>query len=116
MRRRNRQSLILLCLLALVWCQTAMAAQWCHGLSSDATELANDCHGAPLDADQADGSACPGTQALPDFGKLPTLAPLLSGHDFPLLVFTTTADAAPTHLTPTSRAGPSLAALCRLLI
>lgn len=112
--RRHRPLIVWLCLLALVWCQAAMAGQWCQGAAAEA--MPTDCHGMPVDGDAAGDPSCPGSDVVPDLGKLPSVAPLPAGHDFSvaLPLRAVTVDHAP--CTTHSRDGPDLDALCRLLI
>ena len=122
MRRRYRHLLVHLCVLALVFCQVAMAAQLCHGGSvadpADKGATSSGCHDPtpPTGAPDGNDPACPSSKAVPDNGGLPAIAPLPSGHDF----FPSLAGAdithSPLHRQPRSRDGPSLASLCRLLI
>ncbi len=113
--RRQRRPIIVVCLLALVWCQTAMAAQWCSAAAGAEDVSAAPCHGGPEDADAPGDAHCPGGDLVPDLAKLPIFA-ALPGHDF-------LADVAP-HANPRDsqdlisrpRDGPLLDRLCRLLI
>ena len=114
--RLHPRHLVLLCLLALVWCQTAMAAGAClAGLAGDA-DVATDCHGVPLAQGATDGGDCPGCDVVPDGGKLPHIAPLPAGHDFALVGAPRRAGIASRALNACPRDGPSLNTLCRLLI
>ena len=93
-----------------------MAGQLCHGGSVAGDAAPTDCHGMPVDDDSLDDPSCPGSDVVPDLGKLPTVAPLPAGHDFSLALplLAVTVDFAPR--TAHSRDGPDLDALCRLLI
>jgi hypothetical protein len=114
--RRRRPLIVWICLLALVWCQTAMAAQWCHGGVIEEQPAALDCHGAAIDEGSTDATCCPVDDVLPDPTKLHALAPLPPGHDFPLTVAAGQTDVASYHRFACPRDGPSLSSLCRLLI
>lgn len=116
---RRRPSIVWLCLFALVWCQTAMAAQLCHGdMVMPANSSTAPCHGDGASADtSADQTTCPISKVVPDLGKLPTILPLLFGHDY------VAGDGARAAVSTASaivdafpRDGPELATLCRLLI
>lgn len=113
--RRHRPSIVWLCLLALVWCQVAMAAQACLGPGTAA--MAN-CHGE-LDDDRAstgDPADCPVHDAKPDLGKLPLFAPLPGQPAFLPATDTHAARWATAAGQPGARAGPHVATLCQLLI
>lgn len=112
--RRRRPWIVWLCLIALVWCQVAMAAQACHGPAAGAL---TDCHGAMTDDDgPGDPADCPVNDVTPDLGKLPVFAPL-PGHPA-LLPAIDLRPARWAHATgqPGARDGPHLATLCQLLI
>jgi hypothetical protein len=115
--RRHRTAIVCLCLLAMLWCQSAMAWQSWQGATSaeDAVEQSN-CHGGKATPASDAEDCCLVGDLLPDVGKLPPFAAL-----------STTAGwnddrsrrAAPNQRCKTdarSRAGPDLARLCRLLI
>jgi hypothetical protein len=112
--RQRRPWIVWLCLLALVWCQVAMAAQACDGTQPMA---GTDCHGQMADQDDlGDGPDCPTQDATPDLGKLPTFAPL-PGQPVFLLVADNRASSFDGFATlPGARAGPHVATLCQLLI
>ena len=114
--RRRRPLIVWICLIALVWCQTSMAAQWCHGGAVDVEAVALDCHGAPIADDSSDARHCPGSDVVPDMVKLPVFAALPLGHDFPLTIARSESGAVPGNRFACPRDGPSLNALCRLLI
>lgn len=116
---RRRPAIVWLCLLALVWCQVAMSSQFCHAGANTASAAGPvDCHEADADnAATGDAPHCPGDEVTPDLGKLPTVAPLLTGHDFAAAASTLArvVDGA-TERSARARDGPELDALCRLLI
>lgn len=106
-----------MCLLALVWCQVAMASQACHaggGMAADA--MASDCHDMDEGASEEDSRSCPGSDVVPDLGKLPTVAPLLAGHDFAPAASLNLVVLGPFDPTACPRDRPELDDLCRLLI
>jgi hypothetical protein len=112
--RRRRSLIVWLCLLALVWCQVAMAAHACNGGD---TAVGKDCHGTMDDADPAAGSNdCPAQDLTPDLGKLPTIAPLPGHAVFFLPRAADSARFTAGGAQSRARAGPHLAALCQLLI
>lgn len=112
--RRRRPLIVWLCLLALVWCQVAMAAQACTG---GEPEAGVDCHGAMADEDSESGDSpeCPTQDATPDLGKLPTIAPLPGNASF-LRVANARSRFDDVATLPGARAGPHVATLCQLLI
>ena len=112
--RRRRSLIVWLCLLALVWCQVAMAAQACHGGMPTA---GTDCHGQMADQDGVgDAPECPTHDVTPDLGKLPTFAPL-PGQPIFLGVADRDASGCESNETkPVARAGPHVGTLCQLLI
>jgi hypothetical protein len=80
---RHRVWIVWLCLLALVGCQVAMAAQMCPGPAP--ASPASDCHGSQ-DVESSSRKApadCPIQEATPDLGKLPVFAPLPGHPRFP---------------------------------
>lgn len=92
-----------------------MASQLCHGGTAIASEMPADCH----DSDSADTDPeppCPGSDVVPDLGKLPTFAPLPTGQDFAAIVALHVPALRLTHRSVGARDGPHLDALCRLLI
>lgn len=107
--------LVLICLFALVVCQSAMAAGWCNEALSKEAGTATECHGQPLDASDADG-ACPGAEGSADLGKFPVMAAAAAGHDFRVDGAPRRTGMAPTARHARPRDGPALDALCRLLI
>ncbi|WP_257389427.1 hypothetical protein [Tahibacter caeni] len=115
--RRHRLLVVWLCLIALVACQSAMAAQLCHGFAGTKAVAEAGCHGMPADGGGDAGSAdCPGGTATPDLGKLPGIAPLPFGHDFITAIAPLARTPAPAAPLACSRDGPDLDRLCRLLI
>ena len=115
MNRRRRRCLVALCLIALVWCQTAMAAQWCHGMANDDAAM-TDCHGRKVDSDTGPSTTCPGQQLVPDLGKLPAVPALLPGHDYVATALPAAIRLSPRPVPPAIDDGPPLATSCRLLI
>lgn len=114
--RKHSRLLVVSCLLAMVWCQSALAAGWCSdGLVADA-DVASDCHGRTQTGAPDGGGGCPGFDGVPDFGKLPAIAPLPAGHDFSLDDAARRDGIAVIALEARPRDGPALDALCRLLI
>jgi hypothetical protein len=115
--RRRRPFIVWLCLLALVWCQVAMASQACHGgFTAAADPMASDCHDMDDGTTDGDTPSCPGSDVVPDLGKLPTVAPLLTGHDFTLAASLCVVALGPVDSTLRPCDGPDLDDLCRLLI
>lgn len=112
--RQRRPWIVWLCLLALVWCQVAMAAQACDGGQPTA---GTDCHGRMADLDDPDAAPeCPTQDATPDLGKVPIFAPL-PGQPVFLRVADDRASCFDGFATrPGARAGPHVATLCQLLI
>ncbi len=116
----RQRILLLLALVTLLGCQLAYAAAWCHGAAPTLDNLAGShCHGEDGDdhADERNGPGCPGHDLIPDAGHLLAVPALLPGHDY---VAGACAAGSCTHAgsvhSAQSRAGPELAALCRLLI
>lgn len=93
-----------------------MAGQLCHGGSFADDAMQADCHGMSVDNDSADEPSCPGSDVVPDLGKLATVAPLPAGHDFSLAISFVAATEGLAHSLTRSRDGPDLDTLCRLLI
>lgn len=114
---RRRPLIVALCLLAMIFCQAAMAAQSCVSAFAAPDAVTTHCHGGD-DAKQSDdsGGSCKDCRTLPDFGKLPTILPLLLGHDFVAGEIHRQLPTIRDCPTAAARAGPSLNALCRLLI
>ncbi len=113
--RRHPRRLVLLCLLAFVWCQTAMAAGWCNSGLVDDPAVATDCHGTAGDTSAA-ADDCSGCDGALDFGKLPTIAPLPAGHDYTFNRAPHLAGAQAIAACTRPRDGPTLDSLYRLLI
>mgnify|MGYP000568953973 CR=1 FL=1 len=113
--RRRRPLIVWLCLLALVWCQVAMAAQACDG---ERPMAGADCHGAMAEGnDELVGSPeCPTQDVTPDLGKLPTFAPLPGQPAFLRVVGGRSLCFDDLATLPGARAGPHVATLCQLLI
>ncbi|MCI1709706.1 MAG: hypothetical protein LKM32_11670 [Chiayiivirga sp.] len=113
--RRRRPLIVWLCLLALVWCQVAMAAQACTGGEPVAGA---DCHGvmADEDADSGGSPECPTQDVTPDLGKLPTVAPLPGQTVFLRVVDGRSLRFNDFATLPGARAGPHVATLCQRLI
>ena len=114
--RRHRPHIVWLCLLALVWCQVAMASQVCHGGGASTTsEAPADCHDAGATVADPE-TPCPGSDVVPDLGKLPTVAPLPAGLDYVVAVSIHCSALGWPKQAVRARDGPHLDALCRLLI
>ena len=114
--RRHRPHIVWLCLLALVWCQVAMASQVCHGGGgAGTTEAPADCHGAGATAPDP-APPCPGSDVVPDLGKLPTVAPLPAGLGYTVASSFHRPARGLAKQAVCAREGPHLDALCRLLI
>lgn len=93
-----------------------MAAGWCNaGLAQD-TEVSTDCHGVPVGDATGEADACPGCDGALDFGKLPMVAALPSGHDYVFNRAPRLAGEQAIAASARPRDGPSLDDLCRLLI
>ena len=94
-----------------------MASQVCHGGETDAAKaMASDCHDMGAGTSDDDAQSCPGSDVVPDLGKLPTVAPLLAGHDFAPAASLILVVVGPVDPTACPRDGPDLDDLCRLLI
>ena len=94
-----------------------MASQACHGESIAAADvMASDCDDMGAGTSGDDARSCPGSDVVPDLGKLPTVAPLLAGHDFAAAASLNVVVVGPVDPTARPRAGPDLDDLCRLLI
>lgn len=94
-----------------------MASQACHaggGVATDA--MVSDCHDVDEGASDEVARSCPGTDVVPDLGKLPTVAPLLTGHDFAPSASQNSVVVGPVGPTACPRDRPDLDDLCRLLI
>jgi len=114
--RRQRRPLVILCLLALVCCQTAMAARWCGGSAAAGDMAVADCHGSPDGEGAGSDGHCLGGDAVPDLVKLPCFFGLPAGHDFLLGVTPHAHVVGALDRFACPRDRPQLDALCRLLI
>ncbi len=94
-----------------------MASQACHASGGvDADAMASDCHDVGAGTSDDDAQSCPGSDVVPDLGKLPTVAPLLAGHDFAPSASLNLVVVGPVDPTACLRDRPDLDDLCRLLI
>jgi hypothetical protein len=92
-----------------------MAVQLCHGGTLAAGEMSSDCHDQDATT-PGEEPPCPGSDVVPDLGKLPTFAPLPVGHDFVVATSLHRIHRDLADGTVCPRDGPDLDALCRLLI
>lgn len=119
----KRRALVLVCLVALVWCQMVVAA---HASTMAVSQLAADQIAAQMalmpDCDDADGgeqkskSHCPTAEATPDWSKLSVLHALPLPNVFALVPATERGFAGPVHFgLPRSQAPPRSQLCCWLI-
>ena len=120
--RRHRTRVVLLCLLAMVWCQLAAAAQLCGighadvaSVSSSAPERAP-CHDAMPDGDDCMASDCPAGQALKSWTIDAFVAMTPASERFALVVDTPARGVLRHDATAVRSTGPPPHFLGRLLI
>lgn len=119
----RRRAFVLVCVVALVWCQMVVAA---HASSMAVAQLAADQVAAQMalmpDCDDPDGgeqeskSHCPTAEAMPDWSKLTVLHALPMANLFALVPDAERGFAGPVHFgLPRGRAPPRAQLCCWLI-
>jgi hypothetical protein len=94
-----------------------MAASLCHGALPAPAQATFDCHSQDVESPpRGDVPACPIGDSLPDFAKLPAIAPRPNGDELAELARRVAVETLPAQCAIRPRDGPDLDALCRLLI